>query len=1067
MLVIREFKSLKMRTKLKKYGLIVGIPMTIIMIVMVFFSIKPHKINFEGDDEEKHEKEGFDKPEGFNQFYQQITTPIGQTESGYKTNYAYFELKKALQKKRNLKLAQQTYSWVQRGPGNVGGRTRSIIIDPDDASHNTWFAAAVSGGIWKTTNGGQSWQCLTDQLPDLATTTLAMASSDHNVIYAGTGEGYGAVGMVVGKGIYKSLNRGNTWDVLGSTVTDKNFQFVNKIIVDRNNANILIAATNSGIFKSLDGGNSWNSKYLKGNAVQDLAINPLNPNTIYAAVNSLGIVKSFDNGNNWFASYKGIGTGKRFSLAASPVDSNYVFTSVEAPNMVTNVYISIDGGNSWRKLYDYDNTFINFLGVQGWFNNVIKPHPFNKNKVFVGGVNYGSIEFKSVTSTSAEQVLRVDTFGTTSFMEFVKFGGQYFDGAMSTGTDEGADVLPEDFVSVEIRFGPGISQKAYRFVVPAGEGAGVPPEDYTYMNYINVPFQAWDTKNNRQLMVSFRDQERDGKFNLILRPYGDDISGREYFYVHAIKYNIIPDTSIAKNGGNYHKMLYFFWPTLPEDKTWNENALPNSKISVQYGTYTLQNASTTILADSTRNVNLHVDHHDLGIVVTDPVNYKFTMIDANDGGLGISIDSGSSWEQIKNGYITTQFYGVAKKPGAEEYIGGMQDNGTWQSPLGEISNSSSEFTLRITGDGFEALWNSRYPQRILGSTYYNGIKLTMDGGENWTWAIDGINGDGPFLTRLSNSNKNPNLVFAVGNKGVYRHTNFGVGRFPWNLIEPGNGWAVNDLVTSSHNVKVSLADPKIVWAGAGMYSNPDLRIFLSKDYGLTFDSVRSYTGKRQMGYITSIATHPTDTATAYLLFSESYRPKILRTTNYGETWQDISGFGDDSTSNNGFPDVMVYSLLVMPDNTNIIWAGTEIGIFESTNAGGSWHYADNGLPAVSVWQMFIQDNAIVVATHGRGIWSASIYPTAVVDTKISPEMTMKVFPNPTTGIINLSLLSGISGNLSIRILDETGRSVHIFQDFKGQTSYEKQIDLSDLAPGNYIVNMICNGMSYSSKIIVK
>ena len=75
------------------------------------------------------------------------------------------------------------------------------------------------------------------------------------------------------------------------------------------------------------------------------------------------------------------------------------------------------------------------------------------------------------------------------------------------------------------------------------------------------------------------------------------------------------------------------------------------------------------------------------------------------------------------------------------------------------------------------------------------------------------------------------------------------------------------------------------------------------------------------------------------------------------------------SSSNGFPDVAVFCLLVMPTNTNIIWAGTEIGIFESRDAGATWNYANNGLPAVAVWQMKDINGQIVVATHGRGVWT--------------------------------------------------------------------------------------------------
>jgi hypothetical protein len=111
--------------------------------------------------------------------------------------------------------------------------------------------------------------------------------------------------------------------------------------------------------------------------------------------------------------------------------------------------------------------------------------------------------------------------------------------------------------------------------------------------------------------------------------------------------------------------------------------------------------------------------------------------------------------------------------------------------------------------------------------------------------------------------------------------------------------------------------------------------------------------------------------TAYALFSFFGRPKVIRTTDLGQSWTDISGFGTNKVSNNGFPDVAVYCLYVMPDNPNIIWAGTEIGIVESQDNGATWALLNN-FPNVSVWDMKGQDDQIVIATHGRGIWTAKM-----------------------------------------------------------------------------------------------
>jgi photosystem II stability/assembly factor-like uncharacterized protein len=1016
--------------------------------------------------EEFEEEEGYDKPEGYAEFYHLITTPIGHPNNGYKTNYRYKELQKALKNCSSSKSTKSTYLWEQRGPGNVGGRTREVIIDPDDPSHNTWYAAAASGGIWKTTDGGETWQNLTDQISNLATNSIAMAPSNHDIIYIGTGEGYGGYGMVSGNGIFKSINRGQTWELLESTVVGDAFRWVNKIIVDNYDADILLVATNEGIFKSYDGGSIWDTVYHAGYQVQDMVVNSIDPSTIYAGVNSLGIIKSYNNGTSWFDSYSGIGTGYRFSVTMSPVDTNYIYTSVEAPQSVTELYISSNGGGSWNKHNDFDNSFINFHGEQGWFNNVIEADPFNKYKVFVGGVYLGSLTFKSSTTLSDPQVIRVDTLGTGSFMAFVNFGGNYLRGALSTGLDEEADVQEEDYTSIEIRFGPGISQKAHRFTVPEGEGAGVPRSDFHYEDYISVPFQAWDVDHNKQLMVSFRDQEGNGEFNLIERIFDDDISGREYIYVHAVDYSASPNADIAKDGGHLYKMLYFLWPTLPEDKTWQPNNLPLSKISVKYGTLTLQNASTTVLADEDRNSNLHVDHHDMKIIVTDELNQQFSIIETNDGGLGRSDDKGLTWRQIKNGYNTSQFYGIAKKPGAFEFIGGMQDNGTWQSPSGEIAGPGSAYNDRVKGDGFEAIWHPDYPNRILASSYYNSIHLSTDGGENWSLVTDGMTGNGPFITRLSNSPANPNLVLAVGNKGVYRHTNFCVGRYPWQLVEIDSGWAPSGVVTSAHNVKVSLADPAVVWAGAGMFNDPDLNIFLSKDYGESFEKVTLYS-EQELGFLTSIATHPTDTGTAYLLFSIDHKPKILRTTDFGVTWNDISGFGAGDSSQNGFPDVIVYSLLVFPNNTNIIWVGTEIGIFESLDSGLTWHYADNGFPSVSVWQMFLQDNTLVIATHGRGIWTTSQRPDAIPEIHLDEPRRFNLFPNPGNGIINIEFDSPDHSNGKINLYSLTGDKIYSESFMKDDISFKRQFDFSFLNKGSYIISIAIGTKSFNKQFVIE
>jgi photosystem II stability/assembly factor-like uncharacterized protein len=990
---------------------------------------------------------GFDKPEGYYDYFKQATIPFGREHSGYTPNYAIDEFNKAQKKRSNNLKSASNLSWVQRGPGNVGGRTRTILIDPDDPTGNTWFAGSVSGGIWKTVNGGESWQNLTPELPNLSTASLAMAPSNTNIIYAGTGEGYGGEGMVSGNGIYKSIDKGDSWQLLESIKYDKHFRFVNKLWVSPSRDSVVLAATNTGIYKSYDGGITWDSVYTAGYAVQDIAQNPHNEHVLYAGVNSLGVLKSTDQGNTWHPSYTGMGEVYRVSVSVSPADTSYLFAGIEAPGQQTHIYHSRDAGLNWELNFNADGLFTNFHKTQGWFNNVVAAHPFDRNKVFVGGVNFGLLEFGSASYTGALDILRVDTIGTASFMTFIKFGGSKFSGALSSGIEQDADVEIRDFVRVEIRFGPGIGQKAHRFTVPEGEGAGVPPEYYTFEDFVDVPFEVWDVENDCQLMVSFRDQDRNGAFNLVERVYDDNISGREYLFVHAVEYDsLVSNVDISTTGGYEYKLLYFLWPGLPENSEWNPLNLPPSRILINWGSMQYREAYTTVLADDKLNSELHVDHHDIHFFIHPSEENTFDIIEANDGGIGFSSDEGKTWKQINRGYLTTQFYGIAKRSGAHEYIGGMQDNGTWQSPNGASAISTTEYDFRIEGDGFEALWHPWYPQRILASSYNNFIKISNNFGEDWQWIDNNVLGDGPFITKLSHSRENPNLVFAVGSRGIYRHENFGFGAVPWDLIDLGEQWAVNDVVVSSHHVKVSKADPSVVWAGAGMFTDPDLNISVSIDFGKTFDTTSNYRAT-DLGYISGLATHPINPAEAFAIFSFKGKPKILRTYNYGQSWQDISGFETSTgdTSLNGFPDVVVNDLLVLPNDTNTIWAATEIGLFESTDNGLSWHIANNGLPSVSVWQLEVVDNEILAATHGRGLWTAELNTVSVHPKNINRQ-AISIYPNPAKDFLAIEFSENLTTGGTIKLIDLAGKRVHTQKVFEQKV----RIDISHLLPGNYI-----------------
>ncbi len=142
--------------------------------------------------------------------------------------------------------------WDEVGPSNVGGRTRAIVINPQDP--NIMYAAGVSGGVFKSTDAGKSWKPLMDTLDNLAVSTLAMDPKDPETLYAGTGEYWASVAR--GVGIFKTTDGGASWTYLESTANSR-FHYMHKIVVSPNDSRRIYAATWSGIVRSLDAGETW------------------------------------------------------------------------------------------------------------------------------------------------------------------------------------------------------------------------------------------------------------------------------------------------------------------------------------------------------------------------------------------------------------------------------------------------------------------------------------------------------------------------------------------------------------------------------------------------------------------------------------------------------------------------------------------------------------------------------------------------------------------------------------------------------------------------------------------
>jgi photosystem II stability/assembly factor-like uncharacterized protein len=997
----------------------------------------------------ENETEGFDGPAMFQEFHRGIRTADNETAPSYKPGFKMQELKRAQLAARQHRLNARAMSngvlaWTERGPSNVPGRTRGLIVDPDDASKNTWYAGSASGGVWKTTNGGQLWTNITPDLNNLATTVLAMAESNHQIIYLGTGEGFGNVDYVTGNGIFKSTDRGASWSYLNGTV---DFGNINRIIVDPSNANIVLAAADFGIYRSTDGGSNWTQVYNSFD-IQDLRSTPGNFQVQYATRNGVGVIKSIDGGVTWNLSNNGMSPSGRIEIAISPVNTNRIFASAEGTQSgsESDLFFSDDAGATWSLInVSFNGGVVDFLSGQGWYDNTIACDPFNADIVYFGGaalmrvsLSAGSTDVNFFSLTENANFL--DLISATNF---------------NNGTFNASNLAN---VSIEVRFGPGRSQFAHRFLVPEGATSGVLDANYTFTDYVSVPFEVWDVTNNRQLMVSFRDQDRNTKFNLKeANTDGAAIDqSREYLFIHNITYNdAIPAPTLSVNGGQAISKMYDVWPVLTAGATWDDSNLPTSKLSISRQVIQKKNATTISVADvygdldgknafNTFGEDVHPDQHNMVMIPVNVSAKTYRILLANDGGLFLSNTSTTpgttegSWTMVGNTYNTSQFYGADKCPGKEAYFGGMQDNGTWKSPNNQVANASTNYLYNIGGDGFEVIWHAHDPNKLIGGSQGNQFMRSVDGGATWTSATSGISfaNSHPFISKLATSKNNPDVIFTASSAGVYKSNNFGGS---WTLKPITQKWA-----TSSYtfvDVEVSRANANIVWAGTGMTGSINLHV--STNGGESFIATNNYTGTT-LGRITKLASHPFEPNTAYAIFSFADKPKILRTTDLGQTWNDISGFDGGAESTTGFPDVAVYCLYVRTDDPNILWAGTEIGIVESLDNGTTWALLED-FPNVSVWDMKGQDNQVVIATHGRGIWTATLseVQAAVKDPVI--------LANGTSPREKLNVRIAVEESFdSIRFLNGST----VVGTLRNVTPGTRVATLSNLTPGSRSIKMI-------------
>ncbi|HWQ35479.1 MAG TPA: Ig-like domain-containing protein [Blastocatellia bacterium] len=385
------------------------------------------------ESEREHDREAYDQPDEAAKFYLRKRVPEGEKlipverylaarEQARRMNRYATATGAVLPAQAEISEAAEQQdalgAWTPLGPGNIGGRTRAVVINPQNP--NVMFAAGVTGGIWKTTNAGQSWTPLSDLLPNITISALAMDQKNPEVIYAGTGEG--VTGDFRGAGIFKTADGGATWTQLPGTA-ETDFYFVNDLVISPANSQNLYAGTHTGVWRSTDGGANW-TKVLPvtatGGCLDLVMRTDQATDYIFASCGTFQQATVYRNtdaagAGTWDQVHSESGMG-RTSLAIAPSNQNIIYAASASYSSGTYrhglhaVFRSTSGGaaGTWTaqvrnsdliKLNTalFSNTWIAFwteCGVgpggfssQGWYDNTLAVDPADSDRVWVGGID--------------------------------------------------------------------------------------------------------------------------------------------------------------------------------------------------------------------------------------------------------------------------------------------------------------------------------------------------------------------------------------------------------------------------------------------------------------------------------------------------------------------------------------------------------------------------------------------------------------------------------------------------------------------------------------------------------
>ena len=502
------------------------------------------------------------------------------------------------------------------------------------------------------------------------------------------------------------------------------------------------------------------------------------------------------------------------------------------------------------------------------------------------------------------------------------------------------------------------------------------------------------------------------------------------------------DTWTATNSSELGGTTYYWWFSKIQIDPINPNVVYNCG----FHTHKTRNGGQSW----DRISSLHVDQH--GAYVH-PMNNSNVVI-VNDGGVYLSTNGASSVSFVSTLPITQFYTCEVNYLHPEQIMGGTQDNGTVRTSTGALDDWGSIYG----GDGFIVRVDPSDDQYVYASSQRGGFGRSTNGGQSFSGARPSSSGDRyNWKTPYILDPNNPRTMY-FGSNYVYKSTNRAS---TWTKLS-------NDLTNGAGDynygtittLSVSKINSNLIYVGTD-----DGNVWVNTEVNLHGDWVK-ISDDLPTRWVTCVAADPFDENTAYVTYSglryHDYVPHVFKTTNLGETWTNISS---------NLPDFPVNNFQIDPDHQGRYYIATDGGVFVSVNSGESWSVLGSELPNSPVLDLCIHNptRTLVAATFGRSMWKFDLNSVSGVDQtemKINP---LKVYPNPSSDIVNISFNLKSEQKGQLIIFDITGKIMKVlhngqFQPGSQQFTWDGTSDSNNRIAGMYICRLVTDKSIFAKRI---